>query len=127
MTILFPIVICLLVVAALLASLWTLLNTKREMTLQERRFRKALADVETNLALAGAAIREEIGRSVAVSATAAQPRAGMNLQQRNQALRLIRRGEPDEHISAVLHLPRREVDLLRKIQELRTKDIAGAA
>jgi hypothetical protein len=121
-----PIVICLLLVAALAASLWTLLSSKREITMQEKRFRKALAAVQTNLRESEAALREEIHQAGASAAVPA-PQSGMNLQKRNYALRLIRRGAPDEHISAVLHLPRREVDLLRKVHELRTKDTIGAA
>ena len=46
------------------------------------------------------------------------PMSGLNVNKRTQVLRLARRGEPPENIAALLGLPRREVDLLLKVQAL---------
>lgn len=40
----------------------------------------------------------------------------MNLSKRTQALRMHRRGEPLDQIASVLGIPRREVELLVKVQ-----------
>lgn len=64
-----------------------------------------------------AAAREESGGTVA--STSAAP---LNLSKRSQALRMSRRGDPAERIAASLGIPRREVDLLLKVQ----RTMAGA-
>lgn len=46
------------------------------------------------------------------------PRSGLNLNKRSQALRMYRRGEVSEQIATALGLPRREVDLLLKVQKI---------
>ena len=43
-------------------------------------------------------------------------RRSVNLSRRSQVIRLSRRGEPVETIAATLGLPRREVELLLKVQ-----------
>lgn len=45
-------------------------------------------------------------------------RSGMNMSKRVQALRLLRRGEDISHIAAALGVPRREVELLIRVQKL---------
>lgn len=64
-----------------------------------------------------AAFREEAGGTAA-----AAPAAGLNLSKRSQALRMSRRGDPAGRIAAALGIPRREVDLLLKVQ----RSMAGA-
>ncbi len=49
------------------------------------------------------------------------PGAGINLNMRTQALRMARSGEGPEHIAAALRIPKREVDLLMKVQRLLTE------
>jgi hypothetical protein len=44
-------------------------------------------------------------------------RRSVNLSRRSQVIRLWRRGEPIETIAVTLGLPRREVDLLLKVQQ----------
>jgi hypothetical protein len=46
------------------------------------------------------------------------PRSGLNLSKRSQALRMSRIGEKPENIAAALSLPRREVELLLKVQKI---------
>ena len=45
-------------------------------------------------------------------------KASLNLNKRTQAIRMSRRGEPAENISASLSIPRREVELLLKVHRL---------
>jgi len=54
----------------------------------------------------------------AASPAAAVVRPSMNLTRRAQALRMRRRGETVESISAALTAPRNEVELLLKVQHL---------
>ena len=46
------------------------------------------------------------------------PKASFNLNKRTQAIRMSRRGEPSENISAALCIPRKEVELLLKVHRL---------
>lgn len=52
------------------------------------------------------------------------PGSGMNLSKRTQALRLIRHGEGPEHIAAALNLPRKEVELLLKVNQIVNAHVA---
>jgi hypothetical protein len=52
-------------------------------------------------------------------------RSGMNLSKRLQAMRLLRRGEDIGHVAAALGVPRREVELLVRVQEFSAKRAAG--
>lgn len=46
------------------------------------------------------------------------PMASLNLNKRTQIIRMSRRGEPAENISASLSVPRKEVELLLKVHSL---------
>lgn len=46
------------------------------------------------------------------------PSASLNLNKRTQIIRMSRRGEPAETISASLSVPRKEVELLLKVHSL---------
>lgn len=46
------------------------------------------------------------------------PRSGFNISKRSQALRMSRLGETSVNIATALSLPRREVDLLLKVQKI---------
>ncbi len=49
---------------------------------------------------------------------AALPRSGMNASKRVQAMRMLRRNEDISHISAALGVPRKEVELLIRVQQV---------
>jgi hypothetical protein len=49
---------------------------------------------------------------------AAPAKPGLNMNKRNQAIRMSRRGQPADNIAASLSMPRREVELLLKIHGL---------
>ena len=53
-----------------------------------------------------------------VAPMAAQPKAGLNLSKRSQALRMHRRGDAPELIAAALEVPRQEIDLLVKVHQI---------
>jgi hypothetical protein len=53
-------------------------------------------------------------------------RSGMNLSKRLQAMRLLRRGEDIGHVAAALGVPRREVELLVRVQEFSARRAAGS-
>ena len=46
------------------------------------------------------------------------PKSGLNFSKRSQVIRLSRRGEPAENIAASLNMPRRQVELLLKVQAI---------
>ena len=48
----------------------------------------------------------------------AAPRSGFNLSKRSQALRMSRHGERPENIAAALSVPRKEIELLLKVQKI---------
>jgi hypothetical protein len=45
-------------------------------------------------------------------------RAGLNLSKRVHALRMLRRGEDISHVAAALGVPRKEVELLIRVQTI---------
>ena len=53
-------------------------------------------------------------------------RAGMNLNKRVHAMRMLRRGEDVSYISAALGVPRREVELLIRVQSIGRARLASA-
>lgn len=46
------------------------------------------------------------------------PASGFNLNRRTQAIRLLKRGEHPEQIARVLSVPRQEIQLLHKVQQI---------
>ncbi len=100
----------------LTASISLYVFTKLELGQLRARTEQSSADLAKKLA----AIES------AVSALAAEPppppapvfRASINLTKRAQALRMSRRGESLESISAALGVPRKEVELLLKVHDL---------
>ena len=67
-------------------------------------------------------LREAEERLRVLEARSSQPgvtsRNGLNLNNRAQALRMLRRGIPAETVAATLHLTRPEVELLVRVQQL---------
>jgi len=54
-------------------------------------------------------------------------RSGINLNRRGQAVRLLRRGENVAHVAAALAVPRAEIELLIRVQEMTAQRAAEAA
>jgi hypothetical protein len=53
-------------------------------------------------------------------------RAGLNLNKRVHAMRMLRRGEDISHIAAALGVPRKEVELLIRVHSIGKVRAAGA-
>ena len=53
--------------------------------------------------------------------------AGLNIKRRTHALRLLRKGQDIAHISAALGVPRQEIELLVRVQDLVANSQAKAA
>ncbi len=54
------------------------------------------------------------------------PRSGFNLSKRSQVLRMSRLGERPENIAVALSLPKKEVELLLKVQKIVLTSAASA-
>jgi hypothetical protein len=85
---------------------------------------RALQDTKAGLEELTAEV-QDLGRQPPVTIVPGKPRAGLNLTNRSQALRLHRRGEPAEKIASILEIPKQEVDLLLKVHRivLRTMEL----
>lgn len=98
----------------LAATLVLFLSLKAEMHRTARRERRRLDEVlarldEAQTGSADARTPEPV--LVPVSGT-----AGLNVNRRVHAMRLLRKGEDTSHIAAALGIPRREVELLVRVQ-----------
>lgn len=104
--------------AALIGCLALFFAVRAEIRALRRRFEKsesaaAVRLQETELAIAR--LRQ------AVAEAAEQPPApapGLNLTRRAQAVRMHQRGEPAATIAAALRVPRNEIELLIRLQEM---------
>jgi hypothetical protein len=85
---------------------------KRQMLLQSElgKLRGVLGDLQTRLH--EAEIRSELDGGIHSQV------AGLNLNRRTQAIRLLRRGERPEQVSAMLGMPPPEAELLLKVHRI---------
>lgn len=97
------------VALGLVATLTLFLSLKAEMHRTARRERRHLD--ETLARLEDAECREREPVFVPVSGP-----AGINVSRRVHAMRLLRKGEDVSHVAAALGVPRREVELLIRVQ-----------
>lgn len=86
---------------------------KRQMLLQSElgKVRGEITDLKSRLQEAEVRAELEVG--------ATRP-SGLNLNRRTQAIRLLRRGERPEQVSASLGMPTQEADLLLKVHRIVT-------
>ena len=122
------IVLLVLLALGLMASLALFVSVKRDLRAQARRENRRLEGALRQM--------QEAPRAATpppLPAPAAEPvyiplapRSGLNLSRRVQATRLLRRGEGVEHVAAALSIPRREVELLIRVEEMVAKYGAGA-
>lgn len=108
----------------LVASLTLFFSVKREMHNVARRERK---HVDARVEAVAAQVRET------PAPVAAEPvfvpvtiRPGLNINRRVHASRMLRRGDDVSTVAAALGVPRREVELLVRVQSLVTQNIATA-
>jgi hypothetical protein len=101
-----------LLALGLMASLSLFLSLKREIQIGARKQRKKIETMEQRLleASVGASAHQPVAPPLAL-------RSGFNLNKRAHALRMLRRGEDLGHIAAALGVPRKEVELLVRVQQ----------
>jgi hypothetical protein len=112
-----------LIAAALFSTLALFITVKREIFGQARRQKKRIEAMVIRL--------DEAQRPAVVPETAtpfvpAPLRAGLNLNKRVHAMRMLRRGEEVSHIAAALGVPRKEIELLIRVQALGKARVASA-
>jgi hypothetical protein len=116
-----------LIAAGLLSSLALFLTLKREIRRLVFRQKTRIEDMMAQL--------EESARSpetvasvmeVPVTFVPAPLHAGLNLNKRVHAMRMLRRGEDIAHVAAALGVPRREVELLIRVQSIGKARAANA-
>ena len=89
-------------------------RTTRNSTEQQRTLERSISQLQAELNTLRAQIveiEEKAGKLPQLSS----PRPGMNTSRRSQVLRMHRRGERAEQISAALGIPQGEIDLLLKV------------
>jgi hypothetical protein len=115
----------LLTAAGMCSTLALFLTLKLEIRRQARRQKARIEDMvvrlnEAQLPAVFAAAEP------AVTFVPAPLRAGLNLNKRVHALRMLRRGEEVSHVAAALGVPRGEVELLIRVQSLGKARVASA-
>jgi hypothetical protein len=112
-----------LLALGLVASLSLFLSLKHEIQANTRKHRQKIEEMIARL--------DEAAKAAELAAPPMEvfvraPRPGFNLNQRAQALRLLRRGEEVAHVAAALGVPRREVELLVRVQRMTSAQLTGA-
>jgi hypothetical protein len=106
----------------LAALLVLFLGLKRELRAQTHGQREAVAALRAEVQ---ADIQAEFESRTSESSPAPHS-SGMNAGKRIHAMRLLRRGEDVAHIAAALSVPRKEVELLIRVQQTSVQRAAQA-
>lgn len=119
MQIILPMLQLLLIVIAFGLCGYLFVSVKKDLQSSERRRKqesetasRRITVLESELAV----LKKEMESMPALVATPGG--AGINLNKRTQALRMMKLGEGPEHIASALSLPRKEVELLVKVQRM---------
>jgi hypothetical protein len=111
-----------LAVAALGVSLFAVWRSEAVVLLADARARAGLercaASIETLRQAVSGLAAELRDLPPPAAALPANPRSGLNLSKRSQALRMHRQGDPPRQIAAALEVPLQEVDLLLKVHRI---------
>ena len=126
--ILFPIISCTSVAAALCVCLYLFFTLKRGLDLARRKAVEEIHRLTEELQALRTRVSELEGEvsSVSVSRNSLQPPRSINVAKRTQALRMLRRGDGPERIVAAMGLSLREVQLLMKVHKLAADTAAKA-
>jgi hypothetical protein len=111
----------LLIALGMIACLGLFLSLKADLQVQARRGEKRVESMLVRLQeAAGPPERPSESRALdeAPAVVYVPLRSGINISRRTEALRLLRRGEDVSHVAAALGVPRREIELLIRVQEL---------
>lgn len=101
------------VALALVITLGLFFSVKYDLQRTTQRERKRVDELLERLNAASPPPRDPEPVFVPVSAP-----AGLNMNRRVHALRLLRKGQDVAHISAALGVPRQEIELLVRVQDL---------
>src|SRR5579884_833858 len=103
-----------LVALGLLAALALFISLQRQFRIQSRKDQARIEDLQQQIE------KLKPNSPEPADSTAASPafRSGINVSKRTQALRLLRRGEDIGHVASALAVPRREIELLIRVQNL---------
>jgi hypothetical protein len=115
----------LLIAAGLLSTLALFMTLKREIRRQAERQKTRIEEMVVRLTQAELA-PQPIVQELAMPFLPASLRAGLNLNKRVHAMRMMRRGEDVSHVAAALGVPRREVELLVRVQSIGKTRVANA-
>lgn len=113
---LMPLLPYLLIAAGLFSTLALFMTLKREI--RRHVFRHRARIEEMMIRLNEAERPSPPAADEPVTFVPAPLRAGLNLNKRVHAMRMLRRGEDIAHIAAALGVPRREVELLVRVQSM---------
>jgi hypothetical protein len=110
----------LLIAAGLFATLGLFMTLKHEIRRQAQREKKQIEEIMVRLDQTSR-VAEPAVQEIPVPAPL---RAGLNLNRRVHAMRMLRRGEDVSHVAAALGVPRKEVELLIRVQAIGKARIA---
>jgi hypothetical protein len=122
---LIPLLPLLLIAAGLLSTLALFLTLKRDILSGARRQKARFEAMSIRLYEAERA-PQPVFAEAAVAFVPSPLRAGLNLNKRVHAMRMLRRGEDVAHIAAALGVPRQEVELLIRVQAIGKTRAANA-
>ena len=118
-------ILCGLVLAGVALSLFAMYRSKAMVRAAEQRVaaerRQSLENVgelQRSVESMSAQLLDLRREPVPTFPMAVQPKAGLNLSKRSQALRMHRRGDAPEQIAEALDVPSQEVDLLVKVHRI---------
>lgn len=117
--ILSPFTIYSVIAMALIGTLVLFITIKLELRRAQCAARDARLSVDCAVQEMSVGI-EQLRTEISLTTAAPAPTVGsaLNLTKRTQALRMLRRGEPVESIAGALRVPRNEIELLLKVQQL---------
>jgi hypothetical protein len=113
----------LLIAAGLLSTLALFITLKDEIRRQAQRQKKRIEEMADQLT--GGRSPEPAALESSVALVPAPLRAGLNLNKRVHAMRMLRRGEDISFITAALGVPRKEIELLVRVQSIGRTRIAS--
>jgi hypothetical protein len=116
-----PLIQCILLALALIASLALFVTLKQEIQANTRRNRRRMEEIAAVLR------RPAQGEPPGPAVIAAPVRSGFNLNRRTQAIRLLRRGENASHVAAAVGVPQQEIELLIRVQKMAAGASSSAA
>jgi hypothetical protein len=121
-----PMLPYLMTAAGLLSTLALFITLKREIYRQAQRQKNRLEEMAARFQETVSAPPPSPAEPEPLAVVPAPLRSGMNLNRRVHAMRMLRRGEEVSHIAAALGVPRKEIELLIRVQSIGKARVAGA-